>query len=58
MEEKKQLLDDEIKDTNGGVLVYDLGGGTFDVSILSIEDGKFNPEKRELIDMIEADNQQ
>jgi molecular chaperone DnaK (HSP70) len=26
---------------NGKILVYDLGGGTFDVSILTLEDGVF-----------------
>jgi molecular chaperone DnaK (HSP70) len=30
-------LDKEHKDSN--ILVYDLGGGTFDVNLLSIEDG-------------------
>jgi len=29
-------------DFNGTVLVYDLGGGTFDVTLLAIQDGKFD----------------
>lgn len=38
-------LDDKLKDSdekkNGLLAVYDLGGGTFDISILDIEDGVF-----------------
>ena len=30
------------KDFNGNIAVYDLGGGTFDISVLHIENGNFN----------------
>lgn len=29
------------KNTSGNIVVYDLGGGTFDISILNVEDGTF-----------------
>ena len=34
-------LDDKSEETNKNILVFDLGGGTFDVSILAIEKGIF-----------------
>ena len=34
-------LEQEIKENNQKILIYDLGGGTFDVSILEIGDGVF-----------------
>lgn len=34
-------LDNESKTNNKNVLIFDLGGGTFDVSLLEIEDGIF-----------------
>ena len=32
---------DKQKDAKSNILIFDLGGGTFDVSILTIEDGIF-----------------
>ncbi len=32
---------DKFKDKEKTIMIYDLGGGTFDVSILSIEEGLF-----------------
>jgi len=32
---------DQVKDQEKNVLIYDLGGGTFDVSLLTIDDGIF-----------------
>lgn len=34
-------LDKKIKDKEHNVLIFDLGGGTFDVSLLTIDDGMF-----------------
>lgn len=50
--ELKDLSEDELEYITGGLLTYDLGGGTFDVSLDTLEDGLdigFKPEEENTI---------